>query len=447
MDANCSTETTNDLLRQYEIESNARTYSRVVCSNITAGTGSVISDNEENYFIDCLAGAGTLALGHNHPAVIKDLKEFLNSGQILHGLDFVTPIKRRFSETVLSLFPSKWRDELKMHYCGPSGADATEAAIKLFKTATGRRSVIAFHGAYHGMTNGSMSLTGNTAIKEPVPNLMPDVHFLPFPYQYRSPYGVDSESTIDVSLHHIRSTLSDPNSGITKPAAVIVEAIQGEGGCIPAPARWLKGLSKICKDLDIPLILDEIQSGIGRTGDMFAFEESGIQPDAILISKAVGGGLPMSLVVYNRKYDSWAPGAHTGTFRGNQLAMVAGCTTLDIIKGETFLKKCREKGMLFKNLLYDLQSQYKCIGDVRGRGLMLGIELVYPYEANELGDYLPDGNLAKRIKKYCFDHGLIIETGGRDDSVIRFLPPLNIKREEIIEAVRTLEDALHNEQN
>lgn len=435
----------NELLRQYHIESNARTYSRVVTSNITSGSGTIVSDNEDNFYIDFLAGAGTLALGHNHPVVLSKLKEFLQSGQILHGLDFNTPIRHKFSEIVISLFPSEWRDELKMHYCGPSGADATEAAIKLFKTVTNRSSVIAFQGAYHGMTNGAMSLTGNIAIKEPVSNLMPDVHFLPYPYLYRSPYGVGEDETIDISLHHVRSTLSDPNSGITRPAAIIVEAIQGEGGCIPAPTRWLKGLSNICQDLDIPLILDEIQCGIGRSGDMFAFEESGIQPDAILLSKAVGGGLPMSLVVYNRKYDCWEPGAHTGTFRGNQLAMVTGCATLDIVKQQSFLSDVRVKGELFRRLLNKLKLKFSQIGDIRGRGLMLGLELIDPVEKNALGEPLSNGLLAKKVKKYCYEYGLIIETGGRDDSVIRFLPPLNIDRGVISQAVSTLEAALASE--
>ena len=435
----------NETLRQNDLESNARTYSRLVTNNITSGTGTTISDNEDNVYIDFLAGAGTLALGHNHPIVLRELNEFLQSGQILHGLDLITPIKRKFSETIISLFPSEWRDELKMHYCSPSGADATEAAIKLFKTATNRSSVIAFHGAYHGMTNGAISLTGNLAIKNPISNLMPGVHFLPYPYLYRSPYGVGENESIDISLYHIRSTLSDSSSGITKPAVIIVEAIQGEGGCIPAPARWLKGLNCICKELDIPLVLDEIQCGIGRSGDMFAFEESGIQPDAILLSKAVGGGLPMSILVYNRKYDCWESGAHTGTFRGNQLAMAAGCATLDIVNQPLFLNDVNKKGKLFKNLLDNLKSKFSQIGDVRGRGLMLGLELIDPVKKNTLGEPLSNGLLAKKIKTNCYKNGLIIETGGRDDSVIRFLPPLNVEIAVIYQAVSILEYALISE--
>lgn len=435
----------NELIRQYDIESNARTYSRFVINKITSGAGTTLSDEEGNVYIDCLAGAGTLALGHNHPAVITELKQFLDSGQILHGLDFITPVKRKFSEMIISLFPAKWRDELKMHYCGPSGADATEAAMKLFKTATHRSSVIAFHGAYHGMTNGSMSLTGNLAIKGAISNLMPEVHFFPYPYLYRNPYGKNADELITISLHHIYSALTDPNSGIKKPAAMIVEAIQGEGGCIPAPASWLNGLARICEELEIPLVLDEIQCGIGRSGDMFAFEESGIKPDAILLSKAVGGGLPMSLVVYNRKYDCWKPGAHTGTFRGNQMAMAAGYVTLEIIKQKNFLDDVRENGRFFKHLLNELKLKYPQIGDVRGRGLMLGLEMIDPQKKNPLGQPFGDGVLANKIKQKCYEMGLIVETGGRNDAVIRFLPPLIIDKTLISQVVAILDTALKSE--
>lgn len=435
-----------DLSRQFSIESNARTYSRTINCNIVLGQGSLLFDEQGRRYIDCLAGAGTLATGHNHPEIISCLTSFLTTGQILHGLDMVTPAKQIFSEKVIAAFPEQWRNELKIQFCGPTGADAAEAAIKLFKTVTGRSNIIAFHGAYHGMTCGALSMTGNLKVKNPVQGLMPGVHFLPYPYIFRSPYGVGVEETIDISLHHIRQTLVDPESGISKPAAIIVEAIQGEGGCIPAPLRWLKGLSEICTDLSIPLILDEVQSGIGRSGAMFAFELADIQPDAVLLSKAIGGGLPMSLLVYNKKFDNWAPGAHTGTFRGNQLAMIAGTATLEIMEREHILEKTRFKGTALMHMLEELKSRHVSIGDVRGTGLMVGIELVDAGGARDKFDRLPaNGNLAMRVKRRCFEHGLILETGGRQGAVIRLLPALTIETALLEEAVCILDQALRAE--
>lgn len=436
----------NTLSRQFNIESNARTYSRIIDCTIVSGQGSLLFDDQNHRYIDCLAGAGTLATGHNHPAIISCLTSFLTSGQILHGLDIVTPAKRIFSEKVISIFPEKWRNDLKIHFCGPTGADAVEAAVKLFKTATGRSNIIAFHGAYHGMTCGALSMTGNLKIKNPVANLMPGVHFLPYPYLFRSPYGMNEEETINISLYQIRQTLTDPESGISKPAAVIVEAIQGEGGCIPAPLRWLKGLSEICTDLDIPLVLDEVQSGIGRSGAMFAFELADIKPDAILLSKAIGGGLPISLLVYQNRYDCWAPGAHTGTFRGNQLAMIAGTETLNILERENLLEQTRLKGYLLMNMLNGLKARHQCIGEVRGTGLMVGIELINVHGVvDKFGRYPANGNLATRVKRRCFEQGLILETGGRYGSVLRLLPALTIEIALLEEAISVLDRALQAE--
>ncbi len=345
---------------QEEIESSARTYAIDIDRVIVKGKGSLLFDYEGKRFIDCLAGAGTLATGHNHPKIKESLKNFLDSDNLLHSLDILTPIKYKFSKKLLELLPAPLNKESKLHFCSPSGADATEAAIKLFKTVTGRSNIISFYGAYHGMTAGAMALTGNVGLKESVSSLMPNVHFFPYPYSYRNPYGKNSD-LVNISLNHIRTSLTDVHSGITKPAAVIVEAIQGEGGCIPAPVEWLKGLSNICKQLDIPLILDEIQSGFGRTGKMFAFEYAEIEPDAVLLSKAVGGGLPMSIIAYNKKYDTWISGAHTGTFRGNNLGMVAGNAFFNILSEENIIENVKRKGNLLHTELLKLQKNMKLL--------------------------------------------------------------------------------------
>ncbi|MFE9564318.1 diaminobutyrate--2-oxoglutarate transaminase family protein [Streptomyces sp. NPDC006487] len=424
-------------------ESGARTYANAFGKLLTEGRGARIRDGHGREYLDCLAAAGTLALGHNHPGVLAAVGEYLTSGQVQQALDLTTPAKYEYLRALYARLPGTMADTFKTQFCGPAGADATEAAIKLFKIATGRRTVISFHGAYHGMTAGALALTGNLGAKEPVPSLMPDVHHLPFPYDYRCPFGIGGEAGIQAGLTYIERLLTDPESGITTPAAIFVEAVQGEGGVIPAPASWLRGLREITARLDIPLVLDEIQAGFGRTGTMWAFEESGIEPDAVLVSKAAGGGFPLSLLLYHGKYDKWTPGAHAGTFRGNQIALVAGLAAMRVTESEGLIEKAAAKGESIATLLGRLAAGHPEIGQIRGRGLMWGIEIVDPARpADRLGALPADGARAKRIKRACLDHGLLLESGGRHGAVLRLLPPLVITDEEIHEMAAALEKAL-----
>ncbi|WP_079131198.1 MULTISPECIES: diaminobutyrate--2-oxoglutarate transaminase family protein [unclassified Streptomyces] len=424
-------------------ESGARTYATAFGQVLQDGRGARVRDGHGTEYLDCLAAAGTLALGHNHPKVLDRVRAYLESGQVQQALDLTTPAKYAFLSALYAKLPGTMADTFRTQFCGPAGADATEAAIKLFKTATGRRTVLSFHGAYHGMTAGSLALTGNLDAKEPVPSLMPDVHHLPYPYDYRCPFGLGGDQGIRVGLTYIERLLTDPESGITKPAAVFVEAVQGEGGVIPAPPEWLRGLREITARLDIPLVLDEIQAGWGRTGTMWAFEEAGIEPDAVLVSKAVGGGFPLALMLYRDTYDAWRPGAHAGTFRGNQIALVAGAAALEVLAEEGLVEQAAVKGELLGGLLRRLALTRPEIGDVRGRGLMWGVELVDPDgEADALGARPADGDRARRVKKACLEHGLLLESGGRHGAVLRLLPPLTITEEEIHAVVGALEKAL-----
>ncbi|WP_459480615.1 diaminobutyrate--2-oxoglutarate transaminase family protein [Clostridium saccharoperbutylacetonicum] len=414
------------------VESNARSYAKVFPIVIKSGANAKVTDINNKEYIDCLAGAGTLALGHNNPRIIGTIKDFLESGQIIHGLDFSTPIKAEFVKTLFNVLPQNFAQNAKIQFCGPTGSDAVEAAIKLFKTYTGRSTVIAFHGAYHGMAHGSLALTGELKAKSKVSSLMPDVHFMPYPYTYRSPFNLPEQDNSKLILSYIKNVLEDTNSGITKPAAIIIEVIQGEGGCIPAPDSFLIGLREITEKLDIPLIIDEVQTGFGRTGDMFAFEHSGITPDAIVISKAVGGGLPLSAVIYNSKYDKWEPGAHAGTFRGNQVAMAAGIATMNYIQTENLVYQAREKGDILIRGLNELKDKCSIIGDVRGRGLMIGIEIVDPSKnSDEYGKYPNSNEITSKVRQLCLEKGLILEAGGRHGSVLRLLPPLTIEEADI----------------
>ncbi len=411
------------LTRQAETESNARTYPRKLPVAIRRAEGLYVTDVDGRVFMDCLCGAGTLALGHNHPAVVAAIREHLDEGYPLHTLDLTTPVKHRFVEELLSTLPAHFAANARIQFCSPSGADAVEAAIKLVKTATGRSGMISFQGGYHGQTHGALALMGNLGPK--VPGLMPEMQFHPYPYAYRCPMGHADCGGCDCS-GYTRQALSDPEGGVARPAGMILEVVQGEGGAIPAPVSWLGQIRSIANDRQIPLIFDEVQTGWGRTGTMYAFEHSGVVPDVLVLSKAIGGGLPLAVIVYREELDVWKPGAHAGTFRGNQLAMATGLATLDFIRQHDVLGNVEAMGARFQDRLRDLQARFGFIGDVRGRGLMLGMEIVDRGEPDAMGRPVGFGSLARELQAACFADGLIVELGGRHGAVMRLLPPLTI---------------------
>ncbi|SEI01927.1 diaminobutyrate aminotransferase apoenzyme [Halobacillus karajensis] len=433
-----------ELLNQQEKrESNARSYPRSFPLAIKEAEGIYITDVEGNSYIDCLAGAGTLALGHNHPVVIEAMEKVLHDRLPLHTLDITTEVKESFVDELFSSLPEGFRERAKIQFCGPTGGDAIEAALKLAKTATGRQSILTFQGGYHGATHGTMSISGNLAPKKRVQGLVPDTHFLPYPYDYRCPFGKGGKEGAELSAMYIEQLLDDPESGILPPAAMIFETVQGEGGAIPAPIEWLKEMRRITKERGIPLIIDEVQTGIGRTGELFSFEHAGIVPDAFVLSKAIGGSLPLSVVVYDRELDAWEPGAHIGTFRGNQMAMAAGNATLKYVKEHQLSKHAEAMGDKFTQALTKMQNHYPQIGDVRGRGLMIGVEIVDPSgKPSVRGSYPANPELTSRIQRECFDRGLILEDGGRYGAVLRFLPPLIITEKQVDEILSIFHDAL-----
>ncbi|MDP3846043.1 MAG: diaminobutyrate--2-oxoglutarate transaminase [Pseudomonas sp.] len=418
------------LQRQAARESNARSYPRRIPLALQEAHGLYVRDTQGQLFMDCLAGAGTLALGHNHPVAIAAMRQTLDSGLPLHTLDLTTPVKDRFVEELFAALPERFARHARIQFCGPSGADGIEAALKLARTATGRKPILSFSGGYHGMTHGALSLMGNLGPKLALGAAMAEVQFLPYPYDYRCPFGLGGEAGIDAGLHYIEQLLSDPESGVLPPAAVVVEVVQGEGGVIPAPVRWLQGLRQVTRKHGVALIIDEVQTGLGRTGRLFAFEHADIEPDILVLSKAIGGGLPLSVMLYREELDTWKPGAHAGTFRGNQLAMAAGAATLRYILSEDLPTHADAMGERLMGQLRQLQADYPCIGQVRGRGLMVGVEIVGELAA---GSRVPPVNaaLAQAIQRQCLRLGVILELGGRHGGVVRFLPPLMIQPEEI----------------
>src|SRR5581483_2581714 len=277
------------LARQEARESNARSYPRNLPIALARGLGSYVEDVDGNVFIDFLMSAGVLALGHSHPEVVQAVQRQVEL--LVTGLDFPTEPKDDFTSLQLSLLPDGMRDRTKIQFCGPAGANAVDAALKLCKTATGRADIVSFHGGFHGSTHSALSLTGLVSQKRPIGNAMPGVHFFPYPSRRHSALGGDPDT-------------------IAQPAAVILELVQGEGGAEPAPTVFVQGLREVTRELEIPLIVDEVQTGFGRTGTWWAFEQHGIEPDVVLASKAIGGiGLPIAVVMYDEELDRWAPGA------------------------------------------------------------------------------------------------------------------------------------------
>lgn len=432
------------LARQRHQESNARSYPRRIPLALKKARGLYVEDVEGRRFIDCLAGAGTLALGHNHPVVIEAIQQVLADELPLHTLDLTTPVKDAFVQDLFGLLPPQLAREAKIQFCGPTGADAAEAALKLVRTATGRSTVLSFQGGYHGMTQGALGLMGNLGPKKALGAVLGNgVQFLPYPYDYRCPFGLGGEAGVRANLHYLESVLSDPESGVPLPAAVVVEVVQGEGGVVPADLQWLRGLRRITEKAGVALVIDEIQTGFGRTGRMFAFEHAGIVPDVVLLSKAIGGSLPLAVVVYRDWLDTWQPGAHAGTFRGNQMAMAAGSAVMRYLKEHDVPGHAAAMGERLAEHLRILQRSYPQLGDIRGRGLMLGVEVVDAEgAADSLGHPPANPALASRIQRECLRRGLILELGGRHGAVVRFLPPLVISAEQIDEVARRFARAL-----
>ncbi len=424
------------LTRQDEMESNVRSYPRKLPLAIAKAQGCWVTDVEGNEYLDCLAGAGTLALGHNHPAIIKSIQDTLASGLPLHTLDITTPLKDAFSEALLAHFPGG-KDEYRLQFCGPTGADATEAAVKLAKTFTGRGNVISFSGGYHGMTQGSLALTGNLGAKNAVPNLMPGVQFLPYPHEYRCPLGLGGEAGVDALTYYFENFIEDVESGVVKPAAVILEAIQGEGGVVVGPTKWLRKIREVTEKHGILMIADEVQAGFCRSGKMFAFQHAGIEPDIVVMSKAVGGSLPLAVLAIKKKFDAWQPAGHTGTFRGNQLAMATGYASLRIMREQDLAGNAQARGDFIRSELNRLAQEFPCIGNVRGHGLMIGIEIVDERRpADRMGSLPADAVLAAEIQKACFNNKLLLERGGRNGTVVRLLAPLIITQQECEELIK-----------
>ncbi len=411
------------LQKQDYAESAAVSYPKAIPVAFAEGKGATLKDVDGNIYIDFFAGAGVLNVGHCNPEVVEAAKEQM--GKLTHTLDFPTPIRMELVDELLSVLPTKFRNIAKLLFVAPTGSDAVESAMKLAKFNTGRIGMISFEGAYHGMTAGAITLTANKSLKQSLMPMIPEVHFIPYAYCYRCPFGREYSDCSLECASYIEHVLEDPKSGVVDPAAIIIEAVQGEAGSLPAPDEFLKEVKRISTEYCVLLIVDEIQAGMSRTGKMWAFQHSDIIPDIMTISKGIGGGLPLSALVFDEKLDTWEKGAHVGTFRGNVVALAAGVATLKFIKKHKLWNyAARLSEEVFFPRLEELKEESRFIGDVRGKGLMLGIEFVKDKKSKK-----PWTEFAKEIRTACYQRGLIVEIGGHFSNVVRFMPPLVLTKE------------------
>lgn len=404
-----------------EMESEVRGYIRSFPAVFDRAKGSEIFDEHDNRYIDFFAGAGSLNYGHNNPAVSKALIEYLQNDGIVHGLDKATVAKKSFLQKLNDTIFTPRNMEYKVQFTGPTGTNAVETALKLARMVKQRSNVIAFTNAYHGLSMGSLAVTGNSFYRDESYGVRANSAFIPFDGYMGS--GFDS-------MGYLRKLLTDQSSGIDLPAAIIVETVQGEGGIHVARDEWLQELEGICREFDILLIIDDIQMGNGRTGTFFSFERAGITPDMVTVSKSIGTGLPMSLLLMRPELDQWKPGEHTGTFRGNNLAFVAATKALEYWDTPDFAAGIAHKGKLFEDGLRDIVEKYSDIkAELRGVGMVWGIDFA-------------DTGFAGSISEEAFARHLIIETAGANGQVLKFLPALTISEELITEGLQVIDDAI-----
>lgn len=403
------------------MESEVRSYSRSFPRVFARAKGYKLWDTQGTEFIDFFSGAGALNYGHNDPAMKETLINYLSEDGIIHSLDMATPAKEQFLKRFQEVILQPRNLDFKVMFPGPTGTNTVESALKLARKVTGRNTIISFTHAFHGMTLGSLSVTGNAFKRKGAG--VPLSHTVSMPYDH---YDEDVDS-----LTLLERYLEDKGSGVDLPAAIILETVQGEGGINVASSEWLKQVEQICRRWDILLIVDDVQAGCGRTGTFFSFEPAGIRPDLVCLSKSLSGfGLPFAVTLIRPDLDQWAPGEHNGTFRGHNLAFLAATEALRFWETDTFAQEVQRKGEETRSSLEQMIAKHPDLnGEVRGRGLMLGIAF-------------SGKGFAEKVCTQAFQHGLIMETSGPDDEVAKLLPPLIIDREGLEKGLTILEDSI-----
>lgn len=395
------------------LESNVRSYCRSFPDVFVRAKGSMLYAQSGKAYIDFFAGAGALNYGHNNEFIKERLIQYLQSDGLSHGLDMYTSAKETFLQTFSDKILRPRGLNYKLQFCGPTGTNAVEAALKLARKVKGRTGVFSFIGAFHGMSLGSLSATSSLYHREAGGLPLHDVTFMPFPTGF-----IDNLDTIG----YMEAVLTDDHSGIAKPAAIILETMQAEGGLNAAPTQWLQQLRELCDRHDILLIVDDIQVGCGRTGSFFSFERAGIVPDMVVLSKSISGyGLPMSLLLLKPELDVWQPAEHNGTFRGNQLAFVGATAALEFRESTQLDAETERKAQFVEQYLKEhILPIHPCLM-MRGMGLIWGIDV----------SACRDEHLSKAIVSRCYELGLIVERAGRQDMVVKLMPALTISMDEL----------------
>ncbi|NIL78213.1 Acetylornithine/succinyldiaminopimelate aminotransferase [Rhodococcus sp. B10] len=402
------------------VESGVRSYSRQWPAVFKTAKNSTLVDENGREYLDFFGGAGALNYGHNNDILKGALVDYIQSDGITHGLDMSTVAKREFLESFKKNILDPRGLDYKVQFPGPTGANTVEAALKLARKVTGREAIINFTNAFHGMTLGALSVTGNSMKRAGAG--IPLVHTTPMPYD--NYFGGVTED-----FQWFERVLDDSGSGINRPAAVIVETIQGEGGINVARPEWLRALAELCSRRDILLIVDDVQMGCGRTGQFFSFEEAGIVPDIVTLSKSVGGyGMPMALTLFKPELDVWAPGEHNGTFRGFNPSFVTSKVAIETYwSDDTFEKEILAKGAHIQDRFIKLCAKFSCVS-TRGRGMVQALAFEEPEQAT-------------KVAQLCYDEGLLVETAGPSDEVVKLLPPLTTTLEELDRGLDIIESA------
>ncbi|MGH3322604.1 MAG: diaminobutyrate--2-oxoglutarate transaminase [Streptosporangiaceae bacterium] len=403
------------------LESNVRSYCRMWPTVFDRAQGSYLYDEGGRPYLDFFSGAGALNYGHNHPKLKRALLDYLADDRIVHGLDMQTVAKREFLERFRAVVLEPRGLEYKVQFPGPTGTNAVEAALKLARKITGRHTVVSFTNAFHGMTIGSLAVTGNSMKRESA-----GVPLTPTPMPYDNYLDGRTPDFI-----WFESLLQDSGSGLNTPAAVIVETVQGEGGVNVARPEWLHRLSNLCREHDMLLIVDDVQMGCGRTGPFFSFELAGIDPDIVCLSKSIGGyGLPMALTLFKPELDVWDPGEHNGTFRGDNPAFVTATSALDFWTDGELERSTAAKGEQVERNLAAIAERHDGEGAAyRGRGLVWGLTF-------------DDARLADEVSAAAFERGLLVETSGPESEVVKLLPALTTSDDELQRGLEVLAESV-----
>ncbi|PRY57851.1 diaminobutyrate--2-oxoglutarate transaminase [Glycomyces artemisiae] len=406
-----------------QVESEVRSYCRNWPTVFSTARGSRITDEQGRSYVDFFAGAGTLNYGHNHPALKEALLAYLTEDNVVHTLDTYSTAKRRFLESFRDLVLAPRGLDYKVQFPGPAGNNAVEAALKLARKYTGRETVVSFTNGFHGMTLGALAVTGNSMKRGGAG--------VPLNNAATMPYDNYMDGRTPDFLW-LRSLLEDPGSGLDRPAAVIVETVQGEGGVNVASDAWLRGLEAVCREHELLFIVDDIQMGCGRTGPFFSFERAGIRPDIVTLSKSLSGmGLPFALTLMKPHLDVWEPGEHNGTFRGFAPAFVTAQAALETFwRDDDLTAAVDDRAAWLDGELNGIAESHPELGiTTRGRGLARGLVFTEPAHAGQ-------------VCQEAFANGLLMETSGAEDEVVKLLPPLTTTRDDFEEGIGIAREAV-----